>query len=88
MNVHLTYHSGQTYSEHFSDFGVTVSGGGTKRIKFSFRQKESGGRGYAAFSLPVEKAQQLAHAILTASAGVMQPIEFTVEEPKSKVVAA
>ncbi|HXJ14120.1 MAG TPA: hypothetical protein VNH19_17730 [Candidatus Limnocylindrales bacterium] len=87
MNVHLTYQSGQSYSDYFEKFSVTVSGGGMKRVKISIREQKNG-RGYASFSLPVEKAQQLAHAILAASAGIEQPIEFTVEESKTKTVAA
>ncbi len=88
MNVHLTYHSGQSYSEYFSDFGVKVSAHGNKRIKVAIRQKEPDTKGYASLSLPVEKAQQLAYAILAASPGNAEPIEFSVEEQKPKVVAA
>jgi len=87
MNVHLTYNSGQSYSETLSDFTVKVSGGGMRRLKVSFRQKENG-HGQAQFSLPAEKAQQLAYAILAATAGVELPIEFNVQELKPKVVAA
>jgi hypothetical protein len=100
MNVHLTYHSGQSYSEHLSNFEVKVSENSSKRVKVSFREKEvvtyrtgqavsPPSKGYAAFSLPIDKARQLAHAILTASAGDVKPIEFAVEESvKAKVVAA
>jgi hypothetical protein len=102
MNVHLTYHSGQSYSEHLSNFDVKVSVNSGKRVKVSFREKqppltyhtgqkssERGEEGYAAFSLPVDKARQLAHAILTASEGDVKAIEFAVEESvKTKVVAA
>jgi|HubBroStandDraft_6_1064221.scaffolds.fasta_scaffold02488_10 hypothetical protein len=87
MNVQLTYQSGQQYSEHFAEFKVTVSGGGRKRIRISFKEKESG-HGFATFTLPVEKGQQLAHAILAAAAGIEDPIVFEVEEPKPKAVAA
>jgi hypothetical protein len=101
MNVHLTYHSGQSYSEHLSNFEVKVSEISAKRVKISFREKEPPvtyrtgqvpplpSKGYAAFSLPIDKARQLAHAILTASERDVKPIEFSVEEPvKTKVVAA
>jgi|SRR6266852_4647271 len=102
MNVHLTYHSGQSYSEHLSNFDVKVSVNSGKRVKVSFREKQppltyhtgqssegQSSEGYAAFSLPVDKARQLAHAILTASEGDVKPIEFAVEESvKTKVVAA
>ncbi len=100
MNVHLTYQSGQSYSEHFSKFEVKVSENSSKRVKVSFREKEppatyrtgqvlATSKGYAAFSLPIDKARQLAHAILTASEGDVEPIEFSVEESvKTKVVAA
>ncbi len=90
MNVHLTYHSGQSYSEHLSNFEVKVSEISAKRVKVSFREKEPPtSKGYAAFSLPIDKARQLAHAILTASEGDVEPIEFSVEESvKTKVVAA
>jgi hypothetical protein len=87
MNVHLDYNSGQSYSEHFGNFGIKVSGGNTKRIKISFREKGNG-RAYASFSLPKEKAAQLAHAILAASVGIDQPIEFSFEEPKPKAEIA
>src|SRR6266852_1319623 len=102
MNVHLTYHSGQSYSEHLSNFDVKVSVNSGKRVKVSFREKQppltyhtgqqstgqQSSEGYAAFSLPVDKARQLAHAILTASEGDVKPIEFAVEESvKTKVVA-
>jgi hypothetical protein len=78
MNVHLNYDSGQSYSKYFDNFTVKVSRD-VKRAKVSFREKENS-RGYAAFSLPFDKAQQLAHAILTACAGDVGPIEFTVSE--------
>lgn len=88
MNVHLTYQSGQSYSQYLSNFEVKVSRSTARRVKVSFREKENG-QGYASFSLPFDKAQQLAHAILTASAGDVKPIEFTVEESVgAKVVAA
>ena len=86
MNIHLDYESGQSYSQYFDNFGIKVSGGGEKRIKVAFREKSS--RAYASFSLPKEKAEQLAHAILAASAGVEQPIEFAFEEFRPKVAAA
>jgi len=88
MNVHLDYHSGQSYSEYFNNFTIKVSGGGNKRIKVSFRDKAERSRAYASFSLPKEKAAQLAHALLAASVGVDQPIEFSVEEPKPKAETA
>jgi len=81
MNVRLDYRdSGNSYSEHFSNFkakvSITESG---KRVNISFREKE-GGTPYASFSLPAKKARQLAHAMLTASAGDAEPIQFAVEE--------
>ncbi len=87
MNVHLDYHSGQSYSEFFTNFAIKISGGGTKRVKVSFREKDNS-RAYASFSLPKEKAAQLAHAILAASVGVDQPIEFSFEEPRPKAETA
>jgi hypothetical protein len=82
MNVRLVYQSGQQYSEHFSDFDVKVSRG-TTRVRASFKEK-GGGRGYSAWSLPLDKAQQLAYALLTACAGDAKPVEFGVEEPPTK----
>lgn len=80
MNVHLTYESGQSYSEHLANFQVTVKRRNTKRVTCSFREKEDGSA-YAAFSLPIEKARQFAHAILAAAASEdVNPIQFRVEE--------
>jgi hypothetical protein len=87
MNIHLDYASGQSYSQYFDNFGIKVSGGGEKRIKVAFREKNNS-RAYASFSLPKEKAEQFAHAILAASAGIEQPIEFAFEEFRPKAVAA
>jgi hypothetical protein len=56
-------------------------------VHISFREKGDS-RAYASFSLPKEKAAQIAHAILAASVGVDQPIELSFEEPKPKVIAA
>ena len=86
MNVHLTYQSGQSYSEYFSNFEAKVSRG-TKRVKVSLKEKQNG-HGYASFSLPLDKAQQLAHAILVAAMGDVKPIEFTVEEPPINKVSS
>jgi hypothetical protein len=86
MNFHLDYDSGQSYSQRFDNFKITVSGGGSKRVKISFREKGNG-RSYASFSLPKEKAAQVAHAILAASVGIDQPIEFSFEEAKPKTTA-
>ncbi len=88
MNVHLDYHSGQSCSEFFNNFTIKVSGGGSKRVRVSFRDKADRSRAYASFSLPREKAAQLAHAILASSAGIDQPIEFSMEEPKPKAETA
>ncbi|MGC1418347.1 MAG: hypothetical protein WA817_23885 [Candidatus Acidiferrum sp.] len=79
MNVHLTYQSGQSYSETLSNFDVKVSRG-PKRVKISFKEKGNG-HGYSSLSLQAAKAQQLAHAILTACTGDVKPIEFAIEEP-------
>lgn len=87
MNVHLDYHSGQSYSEHFGNFKITVSGGGSKRVKIAVREKGDS-RAYFSFSIPKEKVAQLATALLTAKEGIDQPIEFSFEEPKSNAVAA
>ncbi len=87
MNVHLIYQSGQSYSERLTNFDVKISRHNVKRVHVSFREKQTG-KGYASFSLPFEKAQQLAHAILMASAGDVKPIEFTVEESVGAKVAA
>ena len=87
MNVHLTYDSGQSYSQRFSNFNVKVSRSNSKRANVSFREKENS-RGYASLSLPFDKAQQLAHAILIACAGDVEPIEFTVNESGGVKAAA
>jgi hypothetical protein len=87
MNIALTYQSGQQYSERLSHFDVKVSRG-TKRVRISFTEKGSSW-GHLSFSLPPDKAKQLAHAILTTCAGDVKPIEFTVgEAPINKAVAA
>jgi hypothetical protein len=86
MNVRLTYQSGQQYSEYLSSIDVKVFRRAT-RVKVSFKEKGSGW-GYSAWSLPSDKAQQLAYAILTACAGDAEPILFCVEEPPTKAVAA
>jgi len=87
MNINLDYESGQSFSQYFADFKIKVSGGGAKRVKVSFRESGNS-RAYASFSIPKEKAEQLAHAILATSAGIEQPIEFSFQEPKPKVAAA
>lgn len=80
MNVNLTYRSGIQYFEPFSRYKVKVSvSGGGKRIHISFREKEDG-KPYASFTLPYKKARQLAHAMLAASFGDAEPIEFSVDE--------
>lgn len=88
MNVRLTYSSGTEFSQHFSNFKarVTLAGGG-KRVHVTFRMKEGDGRGNASFTLPYKKARQLAHAILAASHGDADPIEFSVEDSLVKTVA-
>jgi len=88
MNFRLDYHSGQSYGERFEDVTIQVSGGGKKRVRLSFREKGNNARGYASFALPPEKMKQIAYALLAASDGVDQPIEFSFEEPKPKAVAA
>jgi hypothetical protein len=87
MNVNLTYDSGHSYSQRFENFTITVSGGGTKRVRLAFREKDSS-RAYASLALPQEKMQQIAHAILAACGGVEQPIEMSFQESKPKAVAA
>jgi hypothetical protein len=87
MHVNLDYDSGQSYSQHFANFQIKISGGGTKRVKVAFRE-HGNSRAYASFSLPKEKAAQIAHAILAASVGIDQPIEFSFEEATPKVAAA
>lgn len=88
MYIRLTYQSGQRYSEHFSEFVVKISRNATNRIVVSF--SETGiGQGYSSWSLPSDKAQQLAHAILMACAGDVKPLEFAVQErPAKKAIAA
>lgn len=86
MNVNLNYDSGQSYSQFFSSYKITVSGGGSKRIRIAF--KESGNSRYLSFSLPKEKAAQVAHAMLAASVGIDQSMECSFEEPKPKTTAA
>jgi hypothetical protein len=82
MNVRLDYRSGQTYSEFFSNFKVKVNlSSSGKRVHVSFRNNETGQVvPYASFSLPHKRARQLAYALLTASVGDSEPIEFVVEE--------
>jgi hypothetical protein len=87
MNVNLTYQGGISYSQYFDDFTIKVSGGGKKRVKVAFKENGNS-NAYSSFSLPREKAVQLAHAILTASAGVEQPIEFVFQERLSSSAAA
>jgi len=88
MNFRLTYRSGMQYSDNLSNFDVKVSRTAT-RIKVSFKQKDEKGWGYASFSLPIAKAEQLSHAILTAaSSDGVEPVQFSVEEPPTKAVAA
>jgi hypothetical protein len=88
MNIHLTYESGQQYSERLGNFDVKVSRSGN-RIKVSFRQKDSSGHGYASFSLPISKADQLGRAISTCTAADgVEPIQFSVEDAPAKAVAA
>jgi hypothetical protein len=86
-NVRLTYSSGlKEYWEPMPDFDVTISRKGT-RVKVSF--KEKGDFRYFAFSLPVAKAVQLAHAInLHAVSDGAEPIHFEVMETPAKAVAA
>ncbi len=90
MNVRLDYRgSGNSYSEHFFKFKVKISNTESgKRVNISFREKQDegtprereNGKPYASFSLPYKKARQLAHAMLTASAGDAEPIEFSIDE--------
>jgi hypothetical protein len=89
MNVRLTYQSGQQYTERLSNFEVKVSRR-TLRVKVSFseRGQKAGSWGYSSWSLPVDKAQLLAHALLTACAGETEPIQFKVEDDSAKAVAA
>ena len=74
-------------SERFENFIITVSGGGMKRVRLTFREKDDS-RAYASFALPQEKMQQIAHAILAVCGGVEQPIETSFQEAKLKSVAA
>jgi hypothetical protein len=87
MHFHLDYHSGQSYLQQFDNFKIKISGGGTKRVHISFREKGDS-KAYASFSLPKEKVAQFAHAILAASVGIDQPIEISFEESKPKTTAA
>jgi hypothetical protein len=87
MHAHLDYESGQSFSQSFLNFKIKISGGGTKRVHISFREKGDS-KAYLSFTLPKEKTEQIAHAILAASVGVDQPIEFSFEETKPKVTAA
>lgn len=89
MRVHLTYEgSGLEYCEYLSNFDVKVSRNGS-RIYVSFRQKEGKGHVYAAFSLPIAKANQLGHALCTsAAADGAEPIRFSVGEASVKSLAA
>lgn len=74
------YHSGQTFSQHFANFAVTVKVlRERRRIYLSVKEKNEG-HACASLSLPLAKAQQLAHALLTASAGDVEPIVFEVDE--------
>ena len=82
MKVRLTYQSGQQYTERLSNFDVKITRERT-RVRVSFREKGSTW-GYSSWSLSPDKSQVLAHAILTACAGDVKPIEFSVEEPPAK----
>ena len=88
MNVRLTYDSGTEYSQYFPNFKarVTLTGGG-KRVHVIFRMKDGEGKGNASFTLPYKKARQLAHAMLAASLGDVDPIEFLIEDSLVKTVA-
>jgi len=90
MNVQLNYVTGQSYSVDFSNFKAKVSFNEANRVDILFSDQEYDlRRGYAAFSLPISKAQQLAHAILAASAGDIEPIEFVVDDSvKAQQIAA
>ena len=90
MNVVLRYSSGQQYMESFSKFDVRVSRdhSGTKRVRISMREKSELARGYSAFSLPPNKAKQLAYAILMACASDGTNVEFNVEEISARSAAA
>lgn len=84
MNVHLTYQSGQAYSERLANFKSTISRKNPKRVTCTFREKEAG-EAFLSFSLPVAKAKQLAFSILAISASEeMNPIEFAVVEESKR----
>jgi len=65
---------------------MSVSGGGTKRIRLAFREQAN--RAYLSLSLPKEKAKQIAHSMLAAAAGIDQTMECSFEQPKPKTTAA
>ena len=83
MNVNLDYDSGQSYSQFFSNYKISISGGGTKRIRIAFNERGDS-RARFSFSLPKEKAAQIAYAMLAASVGIDQAMECSFEEPKPK----
>jgi hypothetical protein len=83
MNVNLDYDSGQSYSQFFTNYKITISGGGTKRIRVAITEKGNS-RARLSFSLPKEKSAQVAHAMLAAWAGIDQVMECSFEEPKPK----
>ena len=87
MNVNLDYESGQSYSQFFSKYKITVSGGGSKRIRLAFKE-QGDSRARLSLSLPREKAAQVAHAMLAAASGIDQSMECSFEEPKPKTPAA
>jgi hypothetical protein len=87
MNARLTYSSGQQYSETLSDFDIKVLRNGT-RVKVSFKTKGSDW-GYLSFSLPLAKAQQLAHAInVQVVSDGAEPVRFAVTDTPAKTAAA
>ena len=89
MNVRLIYQSGVSYSQLFSDIKAKVSRGVAKRVTISFREIGENQRAYASFSLPPNKAKQLAHAILTAADGETDPIELTIDDSmRAREIAA
>lgn len=80
MNVKLVYHSGQTFSQYFANFAVSVEASKERRRTYLSIREKHATQACASLSLPPAKAQQLAYALLTASVGDAEPIVFEVDE--------
>jgi len=51
-----------------------------KRVRVTFREDAAHDQSYLSYSLPLSRAQQIAHALLTTISGEVEPIEFTIDD--------